>query len=34
MKVAVRSPGRMPGTNPPYFLRLSAVSVGLNTIAV
>ena len=30
----VRSPGRMPGMKPPCFFRLSAVSVGLNTIAV
>ena len=25
-------PGRMPGTNPPLFLRLSAISVGLRLI--
>ena len=31
---AVRSPGRMPGMKPPCFLRLSAVSTGLKTIAV
>ena len=31
---AVRSPGLIPGTNPPYFFKLSAVSVGLKTIDV
>ena len=29
---AVRLPGRMPGINPPYFLILSATSLGLKTI--
>ena len=28
------SPGRMPGINPPYFLKFSAVSFGLKTIEV
>ena len=31
---AVLSPGLIPGTKPPYFLRFSAVSVGLNVIEV
>ena len=31
---AVFSPGLIPGTKPPYFLKLSAVSVGLNVIDV
>jgi anti-sigma regulatory factor (Ser/Thr protein kinase) len=31
---AVRLPGRMPGMKPPYFLRLSATSTGLNVTAV
>ena len=31
---AVFSPGLIPGINPPYFLKLSAVSVGLNVIDV
>src|SRR5947208_16167620 len=29
---AVGRPGRMPGMNPPYFRRLSAVSVGVDLI--
>ena len=29
---AVLSPGLMPGIKPPYFLKLSAVSVGLKVI--
>ena len=32
--IAVLSPGLIPGINPPYFLKLSAVSVGLNVIEV
>ena len=32
MYKAVLSPGLIPGTKPPYFLRLSAVSVGLKVI--
>ena len=28
---AVRSPGLIPGIYPPYFLKFSAVSLGLNT---
>ena len=28
------SPGLIPGTKPPYFVKLSAVSVGLKVIAV
>ena len=31
---AVLSPGLIPGINPPYFLKLSAVSVGLKVIEV
>ena len=31
---AVGRPGRTPGTKPPYFLRLSAWSMGLNVTAV
>ena len=31
---AVLSPGLIPGTKPPYFLKLSAVSVGLKVIDV
>ena len=31
---AVLSPGLIPGTNPPYFLKFSAVSLGLNVIDV
>ena len=31
---AVRLPGRMPGTNPPYFRMFSATSSGLKMIAV
>ena len=31
---AVLSPGLIPGTKPPYFLKLSAVSVGLKVIEV
>jgi len=29
---AVGQPGRMPGTKPPYFLMLSAISAALNVI--
>ena len=29
---AVLSPGLIPGINPPYFLKFSAVSYGLNAI--
>ena len=32
--IAVLSPGRIPGIKPPYFLKFSAVSVGLNVIEV
>ena len=32
--IAVLSPGLIPGTKPPYFLKLSAVSFGLNVIDV
>ena len=31
---AVGAPGRIPGMNPPYLRMLSAVSTGLNAIAV
>tara|TARA_B100000408_G_scaffold113059_1_gene90121 strand:+ start:112 stop:234 length:123 start_codon:yes stop_codon:yes gene_type:complete len=31
---AVLSPGLIPGIKPPYFLKFSAVSVGLNVIDV
>ena len=31
---AVLSPGLIPGIYPPYFLKFSAVSFGLNTIEV
>ena len=31
---AVLSPGLIPGIYPPYFLKFSAVSVGLKTIEV
>ena len=31
---AVLSPGRIPGIYPPYFLKFSDVSFGLNTIDV
>ena len=34
MYSAVRFPGRIPGRLPPYFLRFSAVSSGLNTTEV
>ena len=34
MYKAVLSPGLIPGTKPPYFLKLSAVSVGLKVIDV
>ena len=34
MYLAVLSPGLIPGTKPPYFLKFSAVSSGLNTIEV
>ena len=32
MYSTVGLPGRMPGTNPPLFFRLSAISVGLRLI--
>ena len=32
--IAVLSPGLIPGTNPPYFLKFSAVSTGLKVIEV
>ena len=31
---AVGAPGLMPGMNPPYLRMLSAVSIGLNEMAV
>ena len=31
---AVLSPGLIPGMNPPYFLKFSAVSLGLKVIEV
>ena len=34
MYKAVLSPGLIPGIKPPYFLKLSAVSVGLKVIEV
>ena len=34
MYSAVRLPGRMPGTNPPYLRMFSATSSGLKMIAV
>ena len=34
MYAAVDSPGLIPGIKPPYFLKLSAVSVGLKVIEV
>ena len=34
MYSAVRLPGRIPGTNPPYFRMFSATSSGLKMIAV
>ena len=33
-KSAVGGPGRMPGMNPPFFRRLSAVRVGSHWFAV
>jgi len=34
MYKAVLSPGLIPGINPPYFLKFSAVSFGLKVIEV